>query len=102
MGYGLEYPFKALERVQDTEQPCRLHYRISVAPVDERHSVNRARWVKLVILLYRFCIEAGRIYRGSYPHDGRSESGKFRYGLRGRPPSMTLSGDCPISTYTSY
>lgn len=56
-----------MERVEETQQPCDLGYVISVAPVDEKHPINRARWVKFVILLYRFDIEAGHCFPFSGP-----------------------------------
>jgi hypothetical protein len=35
-------------------------------PVDETHPTNRARWVKFVILLYRYGIEAGHCLQNDY------------------------------------
>ncbi|KAJ5198445.1 uncharacterized protein N7498_007562 [Penicillium cinerascens] len=58
-GNDLNYPPEALEHVSDTQQPCETRHVISIAPVDESHPVNRARWVKLAILFYRYDIESG-------------------------------------------
>jgi hypothetical protein len=56
---GLDYPAEALERLHDTAQPTNSNSLISLAPVDESHTINRARWVKFVILLYNYDIETG-------------------------------------------
>lgn len=48
-----------MEHVSDTQQPCDTRHVISVAPIDETHPENRARWVKLAILFYRYDIESG-------------------------------------------
>ena len=45
--------------MSDTQQPCETRHVVSIAPVDESHPVNRARWVKLAILFYRYDIESG-------------------------------------------
>jgi len=45
--------------VSDTQQPCETRHVVSIAPVDESHPMNRARWVKLAILFYRCDIESG-------------------------------------------
>lgn len=42
-----------------TQQPCETRHVISVAPIDETHPVNGARWVRLAILFYRYDIESG-------------------------------------------
>lgn len=48
-----------LEHVSDTQQPCETRHVISIAPIDATYPVNRARWVKLAILFYRYDIESG-------------------------------------------
>uniref|UniRef100_A0A093VBG8 Uncharacterized protein n=1 Tax=Talaromyces marneffei PM1 TaxID=1077442 RepID=A0A093VBG8_TALMA len=63
---GLRYPAEALERLYDTLQPIDLGSLISIAPVDEAHAANRARWVKFVILLYNHDIETGHCLLGNY------------------------------------
>ncbi|EEA19152.1 hypothetical protein PMAA_014130 [Talaromyces marneffei ATCC 18224] len=63
---GLRYPAEALERLYDTLQPIDLGSLISIAPVDEAHAANRARWVKFVILLYNYDIETGHCLLGNH------------------------------------
>ena len=62
----LRYPAEALERLYDTLQPIDLSSLISITPVDEACATNRARWVKYVILLYNYDIEAGHCLLGNY------------------------------------
>lgn len=65
---GFRYPFEALERVHQTcQQPYSVTSLISLVPVDEEtHPVNRARWVKFAILMYRYDIEVGHCLLDSY------------------------------------
>lgn len=63
---GLRYPYEALERASETNQPCNLNGVISLAPVDASHPTNRARWVKFAILLYRYDIESGHCLAYNY------------------------------------
>ncbi|OOQ90739.1 hypothetical protein PEBR_03487 [Penicillium brasilianum] len=58
-GNELKYPPEVLEYMSDTHQPCETRHVISIAPIDESHPVNRAQWVKLAILFYRYDIESG-------------------------------------------
>lgn len=41
---------------------------LPLVPIDEAHPINRARWVKFVILLYRYGIEAGHCLDMDYEH----------------------------------
>ncbi|GFG15823.1 hypothetical protein IFM61392_09179 [Aspergillus lentulus] len=54
---GLRYPAEALERINDTQQPCDMGGIISLVPVDPTNPINRARWMKFVILLYGYGME---------------------------------------------
>ncbi|GAQ03702.1 hypothetical protein ALT_1023 [Aspergillus lentulus] len=54
---GLRYPAEALERINDTQQLCDLRGVISLVPVDPTNPINRARWMKFVILLYGYGME---------------------------------------------
>ncbi|KAJ5803972.1 uncharacterized protein N7518_000275 [Penicillium psychrosexuale] len=63
---GLRYPAEALERLYDTLQPIDINGLISLAPVDETHPANRARWVKFAILLYNYDIETGHCLLDNY------------------------------------
>ncbi|KAG2001121.1 hypothetical protein GB937_010478 [Aspergillus fischeri] len=54
---GLRYPAEALERINDTQQPCDLRGVISIVPVDPTNTINRARWMKFVMLLYGYGME---------------------------------------------
>ncbi|KAJ6103223.1 hypothetical protein N7486_005650 [Penicillium sp. IBT 16267x] len=60
---GLRYPAEALA---DTLQPSKTNSLISLAPVDEAHAANRARWVKFAILLYNYDIETGHCLLDNY------------------------------------
>lgn len=55
-----------MERLYDTLQPIDLGSLVSIAPVDEAHAANRARWVKFVILLYNYDIETRHCLLGNY------------------------------------
>ena len=44
-------------KINNLIEPIDLNSLISVAPVDEAHAANRARWVKFSILLYNYDIE---------------------------------------------
>lgn len=63
---GLRYPAEALARLYDTLQPRNVNSLISLAPVDEAHASNRARWVKFAILLYNYDIETGHCLLDNY------------------------------------
>lgn len=63
---GLRYPAEALERLYETSQPSYSTTLICLAPVDEKHAANRARWVKFVILLYNYDIETGHCLLDAY------------------------------------
>ncbi|KAJ5623023.1 hypothetical protein N7490_011628 [Penicillium lividum] len=63
---GLRYPAEALERLYDTLQPIYIHGLVSLAPVDETHAANRARWVKFAIMLYNYDIETGHCLLHKY------------------------------------
>ncbi|KAJ5934396.1 hypothetical protein N7466_003943 [Penicillium verhagenii] len=65
-GLGLEYPAKALERLYETSQLSDSKTLICLAPVDEKHATNRARWVKFAILLYNYDIETGHCLLDAY------------------------------------
>ncbi|KAL4873357.1 hypothetical protein BDV12DRAFT_192343 [Aspergillus spectabilis] len=61
---GLRYPAEAMERIHDTTQSYHTQSVISLAPVDKTSSsspvnLNRVRWVKFCILLYRYDPEVG-------------------------------------------
>jgi hypothetical protein len=56
---GLQYPAEALAHIYDTLQPGITNGLISIAPVDEANTTDWARWIKFVILLYNYDIEAG-------------------------------------------
>lgn len=45
--------------MSDTQQPCETRHVVCIAPIDATYPVNRARWVKLAILFYRYDIESG-------------------------------------------
>lgn len=62
----LQYPAAALARIHDTLQPHNTNGLVSIAPVDEAHIANRARWVKFAILLYNYDIEAGHCLLDNY------------------------------------
>ncbi|KAJ5443400.1 uncharacterized protein N7458_007272 [Penicillium daleae] len=55
----LQYPAQALAHIHDTLQPGDTKGLVAIAPVDEAHAANRARWVKFAILLYNYDIETG-------------------------------------------
>lgn len=55
----LQYPAEALAHIHDSLQPGDTKGLVSIAPVDEAHAANRARWVKFAILLYNYDIETG-------------------------------------------
>lgn len=63
---GLQYPAEVLAHIYDTLQPCDINGLISIAPIDEAHTANRARWIKFVILLYNYDIEAGHCLFDNY------------------------------------
>ncbi|RLL98056.1 hypothetical protein CFD26_101647 [Aspergillus turcosus] len=63
---GLRYPAEALERILDTRQPCDDTGVISLVPVDAMNPINQARWVKFVILLYRYDMEVGHCLESTY------------------------------------
>ncbi|KAJ9316147.1 hypothetical protein DTO271D3_3723 [Paecilomyces variotii] len=63
---GLRYPAEALARLYDTLQPGDVNSLVSLAPVDEAHAANRARWVKFAILLYNYDIETGHCLLDNY------------------------------------
>jgi hypothetical protein len=63
---GLRYPAEALECILNTQQPCDIRSLISLVPVDMMKPINRARWVKFVILLYRYDMEVGHCLESTY------------------------------------
>ncbi|GFF76635.1 hypothetical protein IFM62136_09368 [Aspergillus lentulus] len=63
---GLRYPPEALERIFNPSQPGHNRGVISLAPVDAAHPVNQARWVKFLILLYRYDLESGHCLDNDY------------------------------------
>ncbi|KAF7165490.1 hypothetical protein CNMCM5623_009612 [Aspergillus felis] len=63
---GLRYPPEALERMFNPSQPGHNGGVISLAPVDVAHPVNQARWVKFLILLYRYDFGSGHCLDNDY------------------------------------
>ncbi|RHZ56603.1 uncharacterized protein CDV56_107382 [Aspergillus thermomutatus] len=63
---GLRYPAEALERILDTHQPCDANGVMSLVPVDVKNPINWARWVKFIILLYRYDMEVGHCLESTY------------------------------------
>ncbi|KAL4966730.1 uncharacterized protein BDV14DRAFT_198538 [Aspergillus stella-maris] len=60
------YPPPALERIQETIQQYDRGALICLAPINPTNELNRARLVKLAILLYRHDAEAGHCLENAY------------------------------------
>lgn len=66
---GLRYPAEATQHIEESVQDYNPYGLISLAPVDEAHPANRARFIKFSILLYRFDPETGHCLDDAYmPH----------------------------------
>ncbi|KAL2828176.1 hypothetical protein BDW59DRAFT_51263 [Aspergillus cavernicola] len=63
---GLRYPAEAIESIEKTIQEYNPYALISLAPVDSAHPVNRLRFIKFAILLYRFDPETGHCLEDSH------------------------------------
>ncbi|KAL2813963.1 hypothetical protein BJX63DRAFT_206234 [Aspergillus granulosus] len=62
----LRYPAEVTQHIEESVQDYNPYGLVSLAPVDEAHPANRARFIKFSILLYRFDPETGHCLDDSY------------------------------------